>query len=1411
MTEITDFNFAEDDFTAANLAKFELIKSEKEEDLNKLAELLNQIVAAKVAKLSQEKDEFYSKQLVSKELESDIFYKHFPCGYFSTSANGIITKINDTLLVWLGYAKEDIIAKVTWQSLLSVGGKIYFETHYSPLLQLQGFVQEISFEMVKKDKTRLPILINTKQIRDENGNVQMNYSTVFDVSHRKSYEKELLIAKRTAEDQNELIEYTFRNASTPIYYVLEDASIYDFNDIAAENLGYTSEELHTLKIYDLDINYDEKKWASVWAKLKANKKITAETQHKKKDGTLIDVIITANYVKYGDIELKCSYVQDITEKKEQEKELKLVDFTFNNSAMPIFLVKEDSSIYNINQAAAKGLGYSQEELKGKKIIEIDDNFDKEKWALHWSDVKTKGCTTIETTHTKKDGRISDLIININYLKHGDLELLCSYAIDITEKKKLEQQLNLLDYSYKHTNSAMFFLDMDGLFIDFNQATANLLGYSYEEFRGKTVFDVNPFLTNESWAKRWEELKDVPNQYFDVKLKRNDGTFIDVAVTTNSIELNDKIVNFGFYEDITEKKKSAEDLKLMNFAFEKSATPIILLSATGEFYSFNNALLNLLGYTKEEFSKMNLLDIATTMDEASCNIQWDKILKKKNTVFECHFETKDGLLLDVELSANLINYNENELNFCYVNDITEKKKAEDSLKLSAFTIDNAAWGLAYINADGTVYNCNLAFAKMYGSTSVEEMKTKTAFDFGTTYTPDTWNKYWEDLKQKKRLHYIVKRTKKDGTIIDVEINANMIQFGDLELNCVYVNDVTEKIKAEESLKLSAHVIQKATTAIYLVKSDGSIYNFNEAAYTMLGYTKEEFAVLNQMDLDPRINPGIIAEGFNVLRKKGNISFQAKIVKKGGELIDVEITSTFIVYDGLELKCSFITEITEIKRAEAEIYSVNELLKRQTNRLLLATKSAKLGIWDRDLENDSIFWDDGMYELYGIAPNEFKTNNEAWIARLHEEDREKILTEMQLNLTKKNEFNSEFRIVWSDSSIRYIKTTGIIERVDGKPIRIIGVSWDITAEKENIQHLKLLESVIVHTKDSILITEAEPFDEPGPRIIFVNPAFEKMTGYTSEEVIGLSPRLLQNEDTDRKELDKLRTAMNKWESCEITISNSRKNGEKFWNNFSIAPIANEKGWFTHWIAVERDVTKEIEAAIEKETLLQELVANNLELKQFSYITSHNLRAPLTNLVSICDIIQLESGTDPFTMELMEGFKTSTYHLNETLNDLIEVLIIKENRNIQKDQLTFEEIFNKISESLSMSLLEKKATINADFSAAPSVIFANAYLESVFLNLLTNSLKYRHPDRDPIITIKTIKEPNGDTKLTFADNGIGINMTLAKDKIFGLYRRFHNNADSKGIGLYLIHSQITTLGGKIEVESEVNIGTTFTITFK
>ena len=126
------------------------------------------------------------------------------------------------------------------------------------------------------------------------------------------------------------------------------------------------------------------------------------------------------------------------------------------------------------------------------------------------------------------------------------------------------------------------------------------------------------------------------------------------------------------------------------------------------------------------------------------------------------------------------------------------------------------------------------------------------------------------------------------------------------------------------------------------------------------------------------------------------------------------------------------------------------------------------------------------------------------------------------------------------------------------------------------------------------------------------------------------------------------------------------------------------------------------------------------------------------------------------------------------------------------------------------ESGAVINVNFSNSEVVYFNKNYLESIFLNLLTNSIRYRSENRSIIIDIRT-KIKDHAVQLIFSDNGSGINMERHREKIFGMHQRFHSNKESKGVGLYIIKSQIISLGGTIDIESEENVGTTFIITFK
>ena len=628
-------------------------------------------------------------------------------------------------------------------------------------------------------------------------------------------------------------------------------------------------------------------------------------------------------------------------------------------------------------------------------------------------------------------------------------------------------------------------------------------------------------------------------------------------------------------------------------------------------------------------------------------------------------------------------------YIYFNDITEQVKNQESLKVSEkkykYMFENAphpmiVWEIGTLN----ISDVNKKATELYGYTKEEFTKLNSRQishpEDIPLITSITKNSEIYGLEHQK----VWRHLKKNGELMYVDVSANVFELNGKQVSIAHIQNVTEKIKGEEELKLMDFAFKKSATPIMLVLQTGEFYSFNDALLNLLGYTKEEFSKMSLQNISTAMGEASCIKQWNEIREKKNRVFDCHFERKDGTLLNVEVSSNLINYNENKVNFCYINDITEKKKAEAEINSINELLQRQTNRLLLATKSAKLGIWDWDLENDSFFWDEGMYKLYDIAANEFNSVYEGWFSRIHPDDIQQLNNDLKLALANKKEYKPEFRIVWNDSSVHYINSSAIIERDnDGNAIRMIGTNWD--------------------------------------------------------------------------------------------------------------------------------VTKEIEAALEKERMIKELMDNNLELKQFSYITTHNLRAPLTNLVLICKLINQETIEDPSTLKLIEFLKTSTYQLNETLNDLINGLIVKDNTNLLLDELSFDQILDKVKDSISGTLSDSKVIIETDFSDVPTVHFTTVYLESIFLNLITNSIKYRHPERNVVIKIKTIKSENGRTQLTFSDNGIGMDMSRVKHKIFGFQKRFHKNSDSKGIGLFLVKSQINASGGQIEVDSEVNIGTIFTITFK
>lgn len=279
-------------------------------------------------------------------------------------------------------------------------------------------------------------------------------------------------------------------------------------------------------------------------------------------------------------------------------------------------------------------------------------------------------------------------------------------------------------------------------------------------------------------------------------------------------------------------------------------------------------------------------------------------------------------------------------------------------------------------------------------------------------------------------------------------------------------------------------------------------------------------------------------------------------------------------------------------------------------------------------------------------------------------------------------------------------------------------------------------------------------------------------------------------------------------EVTAINRRQ--EEFPIELTTIPIRQEGTEI--FCAFIRDITERKEAEARQQKMTEELYRQNKDLQQFTYIVSHNLRVPVANALGLTSLLtKTNKNTEIFDLSLTH-LKTSVSHLDTVLRDMNTILSIRDRKEvIDKEYVVVAEVLREVFLHLQDALKRCGAQARIQIPEDLQVSASRPYLYSIFQNLLSNAIKYRSETRELSILVSCEQQPDGSKTISFADNGSGFDLEKAGPHVFKLYKRFHTNKEGRGIGLHLVKTHVETMGGQIEVQSQVNVGTTFFIRLK
>ena len=655
-------------------------------------------------------------------------------------------------------------------------------------------------------------------------------------------------------------------------------------------------------------------------------------------------------------------------------------------------------------------------------------------------------------------------------------------------------------------------------------------------------------------------------------------------------------------------------------------------------------------------------------------------------------------------------------------------------------------------------------------------------------------------------------KKNGSRVYVSVSINGLWDDNDKLlgyTCV-VNDISETRRAQQLIKKSeAHLnalVSSLDDIVFEIDDDGRFLNVwakndDDLFFPrpkILGRTFHELFDPQFADILEKLRKKVMGSGepesydYKSIVPGSNRWFNAKfamIYENGKPTKRITVR---------------VEDITSKKEAESKLIKSEEKFRALTENI-----PGVIYLRKYNEASTMLFLNSRVEELTGYPPAEFLSGRMDFRDLIHPNDKERVRMEIERAVDQKSNFSIEYRIIHGTDNWKYVKEDGMPVIEEDDSVTIEGFIIDITAQKNAERELlKVAKENYRLFNTAVNLNAITGFDGYFRKL---SPAWMQLLGWTEQEL--KSKRFVgfvhQDDVEATEEMLKLMAEGNDIQHFENRCR--CKDGSYRWLLWSSASDVRNQLMYTSAIDITERKKSEHELLQSKQSLEAiaiKLQEQNRQLDEFAHIISHNLRSPVGNIKALISLLDANSTLLDY-QQIFDKIKTVSSNLGETMNELMETLKVKTDTDIPRVEIRFKEIFDKVIQSLEGELIQSSASVTFDFNDAPKIYYSKAYLESIFQNLLSNALKYSSPKRKPEIRVITSKVDTG-VELRVQDNGLGIDMKKHGAKLFGLHKTFHVHKEAKGVGLFLVKTQVEALGGSIKAESEVDRGTTFIVRF-